>query len=43
MDGLYVSPDVNLNENAFRIFREIFEKLDHLSHYKMMMGETEND
>lgn len=43
MDGLYVSPDVNLNENAFRIFREIFEKLEHLSHYKMMMGETEND
>lgn len=42
MDGLYVSPDVNLNENAFRIFREIFEKSKHLSHYKMMMGETEN-
>ncbi len=38
-DGLYMAPDVNLNQNAFRIFRKIFEELGHLNHYKMMMQE----
>lgn len=39
MDGIYMSPDVNLNENAFKIFKRIFEETGHINHYKMMMGE----
>ena len=39
MDGFYISPDINLNENAFRLFREIFKETGHLNHYNMMMGE----
>ena len=39
MDGLYIAPDINLNENAFRIFKDIFDKLGHINHYKMMMKE----
>ena len=39
MDGLYISPDVNLNENAFRIFEQIFEETGNIAHYKMMMCE----
>lgn len=39
MDGLYMDIDSNLNQNAFRLFREIFEKLGHINHYKMMMQE----
>lgn len=39
MDGLYMAPDVNLNQNAFRLFRKIFEELGHINHYKMMMQE----
>lgn len=39
MDGLYMAPDVNLNQNAFRLFRKIFEELGHINHYKMMMPE----
>lgn len=35
MDGF----DVNLNQNAFRLFRKIFEELGHINHYKMMMQE----
>lgn len=43
MDDLYMVPDVNLNQNAFRIFREIFEKLGHINHYKMMMREENEE
>lgn len=39
MDGLYMAPDVNLNQNAFRLFREIFKELGHINHYNMMMQE----
>lgn len=39
MDGLYMTPDINLNQNAFRLFRKIFKELGHINHYKMMMQE----
>lgn len=42
MDGLYMAPDENANQNAFRIFKKIFVVLGQESHYKMMMHE-END
>lgn len=41
MDGLYIVPDENLNQTAFKVFRQIFEKLGHINHYKMMMQEDE--
>ena len=43
MDGLYMAPDINLNQNAFRLFREIFKELGHINHYKMMMQEETED
>lgn len=44
MDGLYIAPDVSLNQNVFRLFREIFKELGHINHYNMMMQEeTENE
>lgn len=42
MDGLYMAPDENANQNAFRIFKKIFVVLGQESHYNMMMHE-END
>jgi len=41
MDGLYIIPDENLNQTAFRVFRQIFEELGHINHYKMMMQEDD--
>lgn len=41
MDGLYIVPDENLNQTAFKIFKQIFEKLGHKNHYMMMMQEDE--
>lgn len=43
MDGLYMAPSSNLNENAFRIFKEVFKKSGHINHYNMMMREELND
>lgn len=39
MDGLYMAPDENVNQNAFRIFKKIFVELGQESHYRMMMHE----
>jgi wobble nucleotide-excising tRNase len=39
-DDLYVSLDDTIVETYLRVFREIFRKLDHLPHYKMMMGDS---
>ena len=41
MDGLYIVPDENLNQTAFKVFRQIFEELGHINHYKMMMQEDD--
>lgn len=41
MDGLYIIPDENLNQTAFRVFKQIFEELGHINHYKMMMQEDD--
>ncbi len=41
MDGLYIVPDENLNQTAFKIFKQIFEKLGHKNHYMMMMQEDD--
>lgn len=43
MDGLYIVPDENLNQTAFEIFKQIFRKLGHLNHYKMMMQEDDEN
>lgn len=39
-DDLYVAIDNTMVERHLRIFREIFVKAKHLSHYKMMMREA---
>lgn len=39
-DDLYVSIDSAQVENYLKVFHAIFEKSGHLSHYKMMMGNT---
>lgn len=39
-DDLYVSIDDSIVETYLKVFRAIFEKSDHLAHYKMMMGDA---
>lgn len=39
-DDLYVAIDSSQIENYLSVFRRIFEKSEHISHYKMMMGEA---
>lgn len=39
-DDLYVSIDSSMVETYLNVFKSIFEKSGHLSHYTMMMGET---
>lgn len=43
MDGLYTSTDESSNQTAFKIFKQIFQELGHINHYKMMMQEDEED
>lgn len=38
-DDLYISIDDITVENYLRLFKEIFQKSGHISHYNMMMGE----
>ena len=38
-----LSIDINLNQNAFRLFKDIFDKSGHINHYKMMMQEDDED
>jgi len=38
-DDLYVSIDDSTVENYLKVFREIFDKADHIAHYKMMMAD----
>lgn len=39
-DDLYQTVDDGIVEGYLRVFRSIFEKTDHLAHYKMMMGDA---
>ncbi len=39
-DDIYVTPSGTMVQNYLRVFRAIFEKTDHLGHYKMMMGDA---
>jgi wobble nucleotide-excising tRNase len=39
-DDLYVSIDGSMIDSYLKVFRDIFEKTTHLSHYKMMMGDS---
>ncbi|MCU0713276.1 MAG: AAA family ATPase, partial [Pirellula sp.] len=39
-DDLYVSIDDSMVDSYLRIFRAIFDKSGHISHYKMMMGDA---
>jgi wobble nucleotide-excising tRNase len=39
-DDLYQTVDDGMVDGYLRVFRAIFEKSDHLAHYKMMMGEA---
>lgn len=36
-DDLYVSVDSRSIENSLRVFRQVFAKMGHIAHYKMMM------
>ena len=40
-DDLYVSNADATVETYLQIFKEIFEKTDHIAHYNMMMGEAQ--
>lgn len=39
-DDLYVSIDESMVDSYLRVFRAIFDKSGHSSHYKMMMGDA---
>ena len=39
-DDLYVSIDPTMVEGYLNVFKAVFEKLDHLAHYRMMMGDV---
>lgn len=39
-DDLYVSVDNSTVETYLKVFRKIFDKSNHLAHYKMMMGDA---
>lgn len=39
-DDLYISIDDTTVDKYLNVFRAIFEKADHLAHYKMMMGDA---
>lgn len=39
-DDLYISIDESMVESYLSVFRAIFEKSNHFSHYKMMMGDA---
>ncbi len=39
-DDLYLSIDPSMVDAYLAVFRAIFEKSDHLAHYKMMMGDA---
>jgi wobble nucleotide-excising tRNase len=39
-DDLYVSIDDSMVEAYLKVFRAIFERTEHLAHYKMMMGDA---
>lgn len=43
MDDLYVSRDAIANENALRIFKQIFIKLGFKNHYNRMMNENNEE
>jgi len=40
LDDLYISTDPSIVDNYLKVFQKIFEKTNHLEHYKMMMGEA---
>ena len=40
LDDLYVSIDDTMVDTYLKVFRAVFEKSNHLAHYKMMMGDA---
>ena len=42
-DDLYIAIDDATVDNYLNVFRAIFEKAEHLAHYRMMMGEAHDD
>lgn len=43
MDDLYVEAPQVMNERYLAVFKKVFEKLGHLAHYEMMMGEHQDE
>ena len=43
MDDLYVEAPQAMNERYLAVFKKVFEKLGHLAHYEMMMGEHQDE
>ena len=43
MDDLYISRDATANENALKIFKQIFVKLGFKDHYNRMMNENDDE
>lgn len=42
-DDVYVSDGDMKIEGYLKVFKSIFEKLGHLAHYQMMMGDADTD
>lgn len=42
LDDAHITPSDTMTQNALRVFKEIFDKRDHLAHYQMMMGEVDD-
>lgn len=40
LDDVYASTDPSMVDGYLKVFRAIFEKTNHLEHYKMMMGDA---
>lgn len=40
LDDMYASTDPSMVDGYLKVFRAIFEKTNHLEHYKMMMGDA---
>jgi wobble nucleotide-excising tRNase len=39
-DDIYMSIDDGMVETYLSVFKDIFEKSEHIAHYKMMMGDA---
>jgi wobble nucleotide-excising tRNase len=39
LDDAHITPSDAMTQNYLRVFKSIFERMDHHAHYEMMMGD----